>query len=273
MSARAGPSAAASRPDRRARPRSRRDRRASSPARGPMPRHRPRSGPSGRRRPRSGTARPGHGARAHASRRSASRCQSGASPVSIQVSPRMRVAERLDRLVRPLRRLPCPHDPLPAQPADRRIERRQVIADACRIGGDGGRPPFARLQHRRLVVLGDRLSRSPRSDIPPSPGWPFSPAQPLELQPLHLAAMRARHEEPPLVARLELPLDPAQAPDRRRRDQEHLAPMGEGQRPRLGQRDRVAFLVGRGRIGVDLVEEDVARRRRAQPDRRVRARS
>ncbi len=82
--------------------------------------------------------------------------------------------------------------------------------------------------------------------------------------------MRARHEEPALVAGLELPLDPAQPPDRRRRDQEHLAPMGEGQRPRLGQRHRVAFLVGRGRIGVDLVEEDVARRGRAQPDRRVR---
>ncbi len=31
---------------------------------------------------------------------------------------------------------------------------------------------------------------------------------------------------------------------------------GEGQGARLGQRDRIAFLVGRGRIGVDLVEED-----------------
>jgi hypothetical protein len=30
--------------------------------------------------------------------------------------------------------------------------------------------------------------------------------------------------------------------------------VGEGQRPRFRQRDRVAFLVSRGRIGVDLVE-------------------
>jgi hypothetical protein len=81
--------------------------------------------------------------------------------------------------------------------------------------------------------------------------------------------MRARHEEPPLVARLVFPLDPADAADRRRRDQEDLAPVREGQRARFGEPDRVAFLVGRGRIGVDLVEEDVARRHRAQPHGRV----
>ena len=125
-----------------------------------------------------------------------------------------RVAERLDRLVRPLRRVPCPHDPLPAQPADRRIERREVIPDRGRIGGSGGRPPFAALQHRRLVVLRDgRLAalavifRRLRAAL--------LPAQPVELQPLHRAAMRARHEEPPLVAGLVFPLDPAQPPDGR----------------------------------------------------------
>jgi len=46
--------------------------------------------------------------------------------------------------------------------------------------------------------------------------------------------------------------------------------MGEGQGPRLGQADRIAFLVGRGRIGIDLVEKDVACRRRAQAHGRVR---
>jgi hypothetical protein len=165
-----------------------------------------------------------------------------------------RVAERLDRLVRPLGRVPCPHDPLPAQPADRRIKRREVIPDRGRIGGRGGRPPFATLQHGRLVVFRDCrvaalavIFRRLRAAL--------LPAQPVELQPLHRAAMRARHEEPPLVARLVFPLDPADAADRGRRDQEDLAPVREGQRARLGEANRVAFLVGRGRIGVDLVKK------------------
>jgi hypothetical protein len=179
------------------------------------------------------------------------------------------VAERLDRLVRPLSRVPCPHDPLPTQPADRRIERREVIADRGRIGGRGGRPPFAALQHRRLVVFRD-CRVAALAVIFRRFRLALLPAQPFELQPLHRPAMRARHEEPPLIARLVLPLDAAQPPDGRRRDQEHLAPMGEGQRPCLCQRDRIAFLVGRGRIGIDLVEEDVPRRSRAQTDRRVR---
>ena len=42
------------------------------------------------------------------------------------------VAEGADRLVRALRRLPRPRDPLPAQPADRRVERREVEADRRR---------------------------------------------------------------------------------------------------------------------------------------------
>jgi hypothetical protein len=83
--------------------------------------------------------------------------------------------------------------------------------------------------------------------------------------------MRARHEVSPLVAGLVFPLDPGEPPDGRGRDQEHLAPVREGQRPGFGQRHRIAFLGGRGRIGVDLVEEDVPRRGGPQPDRRVRA--
>ena len=46
--------------------------------------------------------------------------------------------------------------------------------------------------------------------------------------------------------------------------------MGEGQRARFRQRNRIALIVSRRRIGIDLVEENVARRGRAQPYRRVR---
>lgn len=178
------------------------------------------------------------------------------------------VPKRLDRLVRPLRRVPSPHDPLPAQPADRRVERREVIPDRGRIGGRGGRPPFAAFQHRRLVVFRD-CRVAPLAVIFRRLRAALLPAQPVELQPLHRAAVLARHEEPALITGLVLALDPAQPPYGWGRDQKHLAPMGEGQRPRLGQRDRIAFLVGRGGIGVDLVKEDVARGRGAQPDRRV----
>ena len=81
--------------------------------------------------------------------------------------------------------------------------------------------------------------------------------------------MRAGDEVAPLVGGLVLPLDPRRALDRRGRDQEHLAPPGEGPGPGLGQRHRVALLVGGRRIGVDLVEEQIAGRHRAQADGRV----
>ena len=84
------------------------------------------------------------------------------------------VAEGADRLVRALRRLPCPGDPLPAEPADRRVERREVEADRRGVGRRRRRPPLAALEHRRLVVLGDRLRRSPRRRRPRSRGLPFS---------------------------------------------------------------------------------------------------
>ena len=74
----------------------------------------------------------------------------------------------------------------------------------------------------------------------------------------------------PLVAGLEFPLDAAQPPNGGRRDQQRLAPMREGQRARLGQRNRIPFLIRRGRIGIDLVQKQISRRGRAQPHRRVR---
>ena len=83
-----------------------------------------------------------------------------------------RVAERLDRLVRPLGRVPCPHDPLPAQPADRRIERRQVIADGAGIGGRRRSPAIRPPPASPSCGVRRWASRSPRSDIPPSPGGP-----------------------------------------------------------------------------------------------------
>ncbi len=166
-------------------------------------------------------------------------------------------------------RLPGPHDPLPAQPADRRVERREVEADGLGVGGGCRRPPFALGQHLRLVVLGDGalaalavISRSFRLSL--------RPAQPVELQPLHRPAMGAGHEVAPLVGCVEFSLDPAQPPDRRRRDHEHFAPVREGGGPCLGQRDRIALLVGRGRVGIDLVEEDITRGHRPQAGGAVR---
>jgi hypothetical protein len=81
------------------------------------------------------------------------------------------------------------------------------------------------------------------------------PAQPLKRQPLHSTARWAGHK----IAAL--------ASDRRGgRDHDHFAPMRNCGRPCLGQGDRIAYLVCRGRIGVDLVEKDVARRHRAQAE-------
>jgi hypothetical protein len=84
------------------------------------------------------------------------------------------------------------------------------------------------LKHRRLVMLGDWGVAS-LAGIGRGLRFALFPAQPFELQPLVTPAMRAADEVAPLVARLELALDAAQAADRRRRDQEHLAPMREGQ--------------------------------------------
>src|SRR5512132_4156389 len=84
------------------------------------------------------------------------------------------------------------------------------------------------------------------------------PPQPLELEPLTLSAVRTRYKEPPRVRGLVLTLDPRQALDGRGRGEEHLAPPGERPRAGFGEGDRIAFVVGRRRIGVDLVEKQVA---------------
>jgi hypothetical protein len=91
----------------------------------------------------------------------------------------------------------------------------------------------------------------------------LGPAEPLELQHLELAAARARHPVTPLVALAEGRLDAAQAGDQGRRYQEHLAPR-ERARAREGQVDRIAFAVDVARIGVDLIEEQIAHGHRAQ---------
>ena len=181
-----------------------------------------------------------------------------------------RVARSTQHLVRALGGQPVPCDLLPALPADRRIEGREVEADGMWIGRDRSRPPFAIGQHLRLVVLGDGLLAA-FAVIHGRLGLSLAPAQPLELQPLPVTAMGAGHEVAPLVAGLELPLDARQPPHRRRRDHEHLAPMREGGGPCLGQRDRVALFVGRGRIGIDLIQKHIAGGHRAQASGRVRA--
>lgn len=121
------------------------------------------------------------------------------------------------------------------------------------VGRRGGRPPFAALEHPGLVMLGDgplaALAKILRR-LPPA----FFPAEPLEFLPLHRVVTRTRYEEAPLVRHLELVLDTRQPPDRRCRDQQHLAPAREGQRSSLYQADWTAFRIGRGGIGVDLVE-------------------
>ena len=173
-----------------------------------------------------------------------------------------------------LRRLPRPGDPLPAEnQPDRRVERREVEADRRR-----DRPRSRSAATRRpasiAVLWCSAIRPSQRlACIRRGLGLALLPAQPLELQPLHGLRSAGRHEVAPLVGGLVLALDPREAVDRRGRGEEHLAPLREGQRPRLGERDRIAFLVGRGRIGVDLVEEEVARRHRAQADRRCWRRS
>lgn len=74
------------------------------------------------------------------------------------------------------------------------------------------------------------------------------PAQSLELQLLHVPAMRARHEIAALVGGLVFPLDPGDAMDRRRRPEQDLRTPREGRRPRLRERNRIALLTGAGDI-------------------------
>src|SRR6266511_528601 len=81
------------------------------------------------------------------------------------------------------------------------------------------------------------------------------PSEPLELEPLTLSAVRTRYKVPPLVRGLVLTLDPRQPLDRRRRGEKYLAPPRKRPRPGFRQRHWIALVVGRRRVGVDLVEE------------------
>ena len=79
-----------------------------------------------------------------------------------------------------------------------------------------------KFMHAEMARAGVLRDADRVEDVRPLPGHAVPgvpedilPAQPVELQPLHRAAVRARNEEPALVGRLELPLDPAQPPDRR----------------------------------------------------------
>src|SRR5512132_4694035 len=92
------------------------------------------------------------------------------------------------RLVRCLARLPLAGDPLPGEPTDGAIEARQVKADGQWIGRGRRRPPLARCQHLRLVVLGDRLLAA-LAVIGRRLRLALFPLQPLELQPLTLTAV------------------------------------------------------------------------------------
>ena len=98
------------------------------------------------------------------------------------------------------------------------------------------------------------------------------PPQPLELQPLHLPAMRARHEVSSLIRGLILTFDARQALDGRRRDQKQLLAMTERGCTRLGKGNGITFAVHVTRIGVNLVKEDVACRHRSEPRGTVGAR-
>ena len=123
--------------------------------------------------------------------------------------------------------LPFAGDIGPGEPSDRRIEPGEMESQAIGIGRHRGGAPFAGLQHRGLVVFGDRLITA-LANVGGGLGLALLPAQTLEFEPLHMPAMRARHEEAALIAGLEFALDPGQTLDRRRRYQKHLGAVAEG---------------------------------------------
>jgi len=140
---------------------------------------------------------------------------------------------------------------------------------ACRASGIlwGAGLPLAILQHPGLVVLGDGLATT-FADVGRRFRLTAFPAQLFKPQPLAVRAVRARHEEPALIRRIELPLDRAGPGNRRRRDDQDLAP-GKGAGTRLGQRNRIAFTLDIERIAIHLIQEQVTHRHRAQTDRAV----
>ena len=97
----------------------------------------------------------------------------------------------------------------------------------------------------------------------------FRPPDVLPFEHLVLAAVGTWHEPLALIGFGIGGLDAGKAGRGGCRDHQDLAPAPEGDRGALGQRHRVALAVGIGRIGVDLVEQDVPRRQAAQAQRRV----
>ena len=96
------------------------------------------------------------------------------------------------------RRLAKPGNVLPREPSHRRVERRDMKADGAGILRLGGRTPLAGREHRGLMVFLDPAIAGGTyimSGLRPA----LVPPQALEPQPLHLPAVRARHEIPALV--------------------------------------------------------------------------
>jgi len=119
------------------------------------------------------------------------------------------------------------------------------------------------LRNRHLAGLTDVGGR-----LRESAGFITLPAKLLEAQPLPMAAMRARHKEAPLVRCLVLPLDGADAGNRRRRHDENL-PSRKSPGAGLRQCHGIALTIDVDGITIDLVEEEIAYRHRAQADRAV----
>lgn len=142
---------------------------------------------------------------------------------------------------------------------------------ACGLAVAGcGCAPAAGGEERRLHVL--LVHRAAiRADAVREIALAF---RPLNLRPGNrrvAAAIRAAHFEDALVQFLIGRFDAREAFQGRRRDEHNLAPAAEGDGALYRERDRVAFARYVGGIGVHLVEEEIARRRRAQAHARRRA--
>ena len=151
--------------------------------------------------------------------------------------------------------------------------------NAGALAGAGGHPA-AGGKHGGLVVFED-LAAVVRADVAHGAGhvvvgFVFIPAQAVRglgahLQRLHFAAMRAGYVVDAGVALQVAGFDLAEVLDGGRAGFQHLAP-GEGAGALFGQDDGGAFAVHVLRVGVGLVEEQVANGHRAQAGRAVSAR-
>jgi hypothetical protein len=132
------------------------------------------------------------------------------------------------------------------------------------------RPPLALRQHPVLLVILD-LAQAVLADVDGTLRLPLGPADLRELENLRLVAQRTGHPVVALVAVFKARLDAAAARDLGSRDHEDLAAR-ERAGPSQGQVYWVAFAVHIAGIGVHFIEEQIAGRHRAQPDRTVRSR-